>query len=111
MIELPDYVPVVFIFTTLATVLLFYFTITKGNIDHGRSKARFIIGLHLVWLVIQASLAMNGFYENTSGFPPRIMLALVIPLLVIVSLFIMQEGKTFMDGMSIKHLTYIHVVR
>jgi hypothetical protein len=62
------------------------------------------------WLTIQAYLANNEFYTNsTEEFPPRLIFAILPPLLLIIYLSIYQGD--FMRSLSGKWMTFFHVIR
>lgn len=109
--QLPDYISIVFILTTFATLFLFYLSVTRSTIDHSTSKAKYIVISIVLWLIFQAVLSWTGFYLNTTSYPPRLIVAVIPPLLIILALFITAEGKLFIDHMSLSYSTYIHSVR
>jgi hypothetical protein len=100
--NLPLYINLVFILTTLATAYLFY----KAS---GNSKL--CLTVMLAWLLLQALISLSGFYTFTNSFPPRFMLLTFPPLLLIVIIFLSSKGKIFTDSLNIKTLTYLQTVR
>ena len=106
--NLPFYVPLLFIFTTLLTVIFFISAIAKNNSTKTVITALIII---CIWLGIQTILALNNFYTVTNTIPPRFFLLVGPPLLVIIILFVTQAGRRFIDSLSLKILTQLHVVR
>ncbi len=100
--NLPLYISVVFGLTTLITVGIFY----KAT---NYSKTTLII--LLVWLAVQAFIAMSGFYTVTDSIPPRFLLLALPPLLVIIGLFATPKGREFIDSLDIKTLTILHIIR
>ena len=112
MIEnLPILIPLVFVLTTAATLLLLYYAVTRSTIFHAQSKAMYIVLFNVLWLIIQAILAWNGFYQDTKSLPPKFIFAIGPPLLIIIFLFITYEGKLFIDHMSLVRITYLNTVR
>ena len=111
--NLPFYISLTFGITTFATLFLFIRTLRHSDSEPTRKTAMPIfIGL-TIWLIIQAVLTLNNFYNsNTSLFPPKIMLAGILPaLLAVVLLFLTKKGRQFIDDLPLKNLTYLHVVR
>ncbi|MEM6297431.1 MAG: hypothetical protein AAF740_01955, partial [Bacteroidota bacterium] len=112
MIEnLPFYIPLTFGLTTLATLFLFYNALRKSSDTSVSGNAiKITVGL-VLWLILQVVLSMIGVYsENLNSLPPKIFLFGLLPtILVIVWLFIFKHR--FIDGLPIKPLTYIHLVR
>ena len=113
MIEnLPTYISVVFGLTTFATLILFYFAIKNSQTDSSKSKANFIVFGLTVWLIIQAVLTLNNFYNiDTTSFPPKFLLLIIPPLLTIVILFTTKKGQNFIDSLPLINLTYLNIVR
>lgn len=109
MIEnLPLYIIIVFILSTLVTVRIFYNAVKRTSFS---SKTTKLITFVLPFLFIfQATLAVTGFYQITDSLPPRLITFAVIPSLTgIVCLFIFS--RYFIERLPLKSLTYIHTVR
>jgi hypothetical protein len=100
--NLPIYVNIVFILTTLLTVFLFY----KAT---GRSKISLVI--LVLWLLLQAVLSYVGFYTVTNTLPPRFILLALPAVLFIIFLFITAKGRAYIKNLDAKTLTLLHVVR
>lgn len=100
--NLPAYISIVFILTTLLSAGLFY------KAAHYSKAVLFIL---MCWLMIQALVAWAGFYTNTAGLPPRFILLIVPPLLAIGILFFTAKGHLFIDHLNIRTLTILHMVR
>ena len=100
--NLPVYISVVFILTTIITLLLLY------KATHYSKSV--IIGM-LLWLAAQAIIGLSGFYKVTTGIPPRFGLLLFPPLIFITIFFISKKGRQAADGFDIKLLTLLHIVR
>jgi hypothetical protein len=114
MIEnLPTYISITFALTTVATLILFYWTIKNSNAETTRKKANGILLGLMVWLIIQAVLTLNNFYNSdTNSFPPKIMLFGVVPLiLTIILLFATTKGQQFIDSLPLVNITYLNTVR
>lgn len=102
MLQLPWYIPVLFIFTLLTTIIIFY----KAT-QNSKLVAVVIAG----WIALQTTLSLSGFYTVTNGVPPRFLLLAGPPLMTIIILFISKKGWSFIDGLDINMLTLLHVVR
>jgi hypothetical protein len=100
--NLPAYVGIVFALTAFLTIWIFY-----------KATRRSIMTLILlfVWLILQGFVSLTGFYTNTSGMPPRFILLVLPPLLVIAILFATSPGRKFIDGLNPGMLTLLQVVR
>jgi hypothetical protein len=106
--DLPFYIPLLFILTTLVTILFFIAAIKKNNSNKTTLVVLIIIFL---WLLLHAILSMNGFYLVTNTLPPRFALLVAPFLLIILLLFITHPGRRFIDSLSLKILTQLHVLR
>ncbi|MFN8393377.1 MAG: hypothetical protein U0176_01745 [Bacteroidia bacterium] len=100
--NLAPYVPVVFVCTVALTLFLFL------KATHMNWRVLLVI---LPWMALQAALTLNGFYEDTSTVPPRFPLGILPTVLLIVLLFILPSGRRWIDGLDLKWLTLLHVVR
>ncbi len=100
--NLPAYISIVFGLTTILTVGLFY----KAS---NNSKATLIILLS--WLVLQTFIGLSDFYIITTTIPPRFVLLVIPPLLIITVLFSTSKGKQYINNLDIKTLTLLHVIR
>lgn len=109
MIEnLPLYIIVVFILTTLVTVRIFYNAVKRASFSSKTTKSITFVLPFL--LIFQATLAVSGFYLIVDTLPPRLISFAVIPsLLGIISLFIFS--RYFIERLPLKSLTYIHTIR
>ena len=111
--NLPTYISLIFGLTTVATLLLFTWTIRNSDSETTRKKSTSIfIGL-TIWLIIQTVLTLNNIYNtDTNSFPPKIFLTGILPtILTIVSLFATLKGRQFIDSLPLKNLTYLNLVR
>jgi hypothetical protein len=70
-----------------------------------------VIALILAWLMVQAMLAIYGFYDNNMTLPPRFVLAVGPPLLFIIILFLTKRGRKFIDSLPLSSLTWLQTVR
>jgi hypothetical protein len=100
--NLPSYISIVFILTTLFTVAMF---VRAAN---GNKTVLFILA---AWLAVHGFVAHSGFYTNTKGVPPRFMLTVGPALLGIMLLFATLKGRQFLDRLNLQALTLLHVAR
>jgi hypothetical protein len=111
--NLPTYITLIFGLTTIATLLLFSWTIRKANSELTRKKTiPIFIGLTF-WLIIQAVLTLKNIYNTeTNSFPPKILLIGILPtILTVIVLFATSKGRQFIDSLPLKNLTYLNIVR
>ncbi len=100
--NLPMYVNIVFILTTLLTIFLFY---------RATNQSAATLVIIFAWILLQAILSLAGFYTITNTFPPRFALIAPPAVLFIIGLFVAARGRLFIDSLDAKTLTLLHVVR
>lgn len=100
--NLPYYISLVFGFTTLLTVFLFY----KAA---GNSKKLLLIITG--WMLLQTVISITGFYADTSSLPPRFLLLVMPPMVFIVILFSTGRGRMLIGSLDIKYLTILNIIR
>lgn len=114
MIEnLPTFISIAFLLTTVITLVLFYWVIKSSNNETTRKKADFVLLGFIIWLIIQGFLTFNNVYNSeTSSFPPKIVLFGVAPLIfTIILLFVTKKGLQFIDSLLLENITYLNSVR
>lgn len=99
---LPLYISLVFGITLLTAIVLFY----KASYS-----SKIVLAVLFLWIIAQSLISYFGFYKLENTIPPRFALLLFPPLTMIVILFITKKGKAFIDGLNIKILTLLHVIR
>ena len=100
--NLPTYISIIFGLTTILTVILFY---------KGANNSFTTLFILLTWLVIQTIIGLSEFYTVTKTIPPRFLLLVLPPLLLIIGLFANSKGRQYIDKLDIKYLTILHVIR
>jgi len=100
--NLPIHISLLFGLTTFLTIALIY------KATHFSKITLYLI---LSWLGIQTFIGLSGFYKITDTIPPRFLLLVLPPFLMIVGLFISSKGRQFIDKLDPKILTLLHVVR
>ena len=98
----PLYTLIIFIITTGLTIYLFH-----------RATNYSAIALIIMssWLLVQALLTLSGFYLITDSIPPRGLLFVTPPLLLIIALFATAGGRRFVDKLNPGTLILIHTIR
>lgn len=109
MIEgLPGYISVVFVLTTLLTVGIFAFAIARAGLNS--RPAKFLLAFLLFWLIIQATLAYNGFFQNFDVLPPRTFVFGPLPFFILTFIYLIFFRR-FLANLPLTVLTWIHVIR
>ena len=108
--QIPNYVNMAFIATTLLTLYLVWRILKQGGLS-SRSISLCIGGI-VAWLVLHAAVALTLFYFKTVGqVPPPFALVILPTFLVIIYFFSTESGKAFMDRLVLVDLTWLSVVR
>lgn len=100
--NLPVYIGIVFGLTTILSGYIFY----KATVQSRNTGV-----ILFSWLIFQAGLGLAGFYTITDTMPPRFLLLVLPPLLLIIFLFNNARGLEFIDSLDIKILTILHTIR
>ena len=100
--QLPVYIPFTFTLTTALCIYWFY---------RASSGSFYFLTFVLLWLLAQSLVALTGFYTITTGFPPRFILLIGPAFLSVIVLFLLPQGRAWIDQLDIKTLTLIHAVR
>ncbi len=110
--NLPVYITIVFVITTLLALMFFYFSMLNATTDNSAGNARIVLSILAFWLVIHAVLSLNDFYAaDTTGVPPRLAFAILPPFVTIVLLFLTKRGLAFIDNLPIIDITYLNMIR
>jgi hypothetical protein len=110
---MPLYIAIIFIITTIATLLLLYRAAIRSAAAQTRAAANYLFIGMLLWLALQAVLTLNNVYsKNPAALPPTILLMGVLPLiLLMIILFATKKGRLFIDSLPLADITCIHIVR
>lgn len=100
--NLPKYISLFFGLTVLGTIAWFYFA--------SKSKAFLLVAIG--WTILQIILGLSGVYQDTEVIPPRMILFGICPTLIIIGItFLTSKGRTFINQINLKTLTYFHSIR
>ncbi len=73
--------------------------------------SKVVIVVSLAWLALQTAISLSGFYVASAGGPPRIVFLLLPPVGLIFTLFFVGRGRRFLDGLDLRVLTLLHIIR
>lgn len=110
MIEnLPSYISTIFILTTFLTAGIFLFAVRQTVFETVPAKLfSFVLAF---WLFFQAMLGISGFYLETNGMPPRLILFGVLPTILLIFFYFLFTRKNFIERLPLRLLTFIHIIR
>ena len=110
MLDLPLYIPIIFIGTVLATLAFLIYAIRQSKL--GQLGTNISLLFLIAWLIFQSIVSLKGFYyTDTRSVPPRFGLLIGPPLLVILLLFVTRGGRAFMDSLPLVPITLLSIVR
>ncbi|TKC65244.1 hypothetical protein FBD94_01450 [Pedobacter hiemivivus] len=89
---------IAFMIVTCLSVVLFY-------LGAGKQNKRFL--LYLCWILAIALLSWLGFFKDTTGMPPRILLVIIPAVIFVVYSF----RKIELVGLRRNYLIGIHILR
>ena len=108
---LPIYAHITFAIGLLLTLYFLGLTVKKSDeIAHQRWFYR-VFGCIAIWIIVQFYLGWSGFYRHYNEIPPRFLLAVVPPLLLIVGILFYQPALRYAKNMPLHLLTWLHIVR
>lgn len=99
--NLPLYVPIVFVLTTLFTLWFLY----------KASGSKTLAAILFFWLLLQGFIGASGFYLVSRTLPPRFLLLVGPAFLSVLLLFLLPKGRKFINALILKWLTWLHIVR
>lgn len=100
--HMPTWVELLFILTTLLTLLFFHFS---------NGKPWKITLLLVLWTTIHSVLSFSGFYLNDVTIPPRFSLVLLPPVFLIAYSLFSSQRQGVLENRDTKISTFLHVVR
>jgi hypothetical protein len=111
MTDLPIYVPLTFLLTTLATFGFIYFMVHSTQTKNERNLTMIVSTFILSWMFAVAILSINEFFLVFDSMPPRFLLAIGVPIITIIALFTKKRTRAYIKRIPITTITYIHIIR
>ena len=106
---LPPYVSIVFILTTFAAVAFLLQSTKAAGLQ--TLPAKILLFILPLWIIFQAIISIGGFYQVSNPLPPRLLVFGVLPALLLIIFYFLFFRSSFIEGMPLKLLTLLHVVR
>lgn len=100
--DLPFFSYFVFLMAVVFTFVLFLRSANYAN------TVGFIA---LLWLTVQGLLAYFGYYSDIAEKPAKFLLGIPPTLICITVIFLSKKGRMWMNGLNLKTLTLLHIVR
>lgn len=103
------YLPLTFVFTTLLTIWFLFRSARPAGLD---SKPFRLLAVFVpLWLLLTGYLATTEFYRYIDAVPPRVFVFGVLPALIIIVAYFIFFRENFIEKLSLKHLTLLHMIR
>ncbi|WP_266205891.1 hypothetical protein [Pontibacter kalidii] len=99
--NLPVFIPIIFASITAFVTWMLYKATSNSK----------VVVLALIWLGGQGILGVTDFYTVTYTLPPRMLLLVLPPLVLIAVLFVTRQGRVFIDSLHTGFLTLLHLAR
>lgn len=111
MLDIPFHITLVFILTTLYVFVTFVLSMLNGSTEKTRNRANIVMLFTLMWIIFQSTLALNRWYMDRETVPPHLAFPVITWLLLLTGLFNLEVGRKWIDALSLKTLTWIHLCR
>lgn len=111
MLEVPGHITLVFILTTFITYLMFVLSCMFAETKKIQNRAVVVALLSLLWIIFQSTLSLNAWYMDRKTVPPHLAFPVISWLVTMTPLFIVPRLKVWTDQLSLRVLTWIHIVR
>lgn len=99
---LPLYIPI-----TFGVALL----LGLGIFGKAAGYASPVVAVLVFLTIIQSALGLAGFYNDAGSLTARFPLLIMPTLVFLFSMFFYRKGRAVIDGLDIRLLTLVHVVR
>ena len=106
---LPSYVSIVFVLTTLLAIGFLVSAVRSTRRE--KLPQKLIVSFVPFWLLVTAFLSLAGFYQNFDALPPRVFVFGALAALILLTVCIFISRRDFLDRISLRSLTLLHVVR
>jgi hypothetical protein len=100
--NVPLALAIAFGFTTLIALWLF---------ARSGPRSSLVLGLLVCWSLLQAAVGLTGFYTVTDVLPPRFLLLIGPPLVLVFILFLTPRGRAYLDALDPAKLILLHAIR
>ncbi|MBD2756129.1 hypothetical protein [Spirosoma validum] len=105
--ETPVWLNASMVAITILTVGTLYVAIRRAA---AISATRFLL-VSISWMTVLGLLAYNHFFQQLNAVPPRFILVIGPPLLLIGSFFVTEKGRYWIRQLPLSVMTLLHTVR
>jgi hypothetical protein len=106
-----------FIILTIVMLVLILSELKKGiaktSLGEARRKSIFNKVLYAIigWMSLISALSLTGFLNNFSTFPPRIIIVLIVPLIVMITVTFSSATREILAHIPAKNIVRLQVFR
>lgn len=100
--NLPIYISLIFGLITLVSIWSFYYA---------AQQSKPFLGFITIWTVLITVVSYSGFFQVLHTAPPRITFGVFPAVIVMVLMFLTEQGRKFIDDIDLERLTYFHTIR
>lgn len=106
-VPIPAWLSVCFALLVILLVAGIYY----GVRNVAKKQASYLLLGCLLWLSLLVILAQNSFFLELNAVPPRFLMAVLPPFLLISVTLLRIKGRQFIDALSLRDLTWVHTIR
>lgn len=111
MLELPAFIPYIFVAITIATLLFIVAAVDKATPRKTNFTTTMVGTAIIIWLFLTALGAFYGFFEDFEARPPRLLILFAVNTIALVILFALKSSRELIKKLPITILTFIHIIR
>lgn len=111
MLDLPAFIPYLFVAITIATLLFIIAAVDKATPRKTNFTTTIVGTTIIIWLFLTALGAFYGFFEDYEARPPRLFILFMVNAIAMVVLFANKKSRALIQKLPITILTFIHIIR
>lgn len=111
MLDLPAFIPYLFVAITIATLLFIIAAVDKATPRKINFTTTIVGTIIIIWLFLTALGAYYGFFEDFEARPPRLFILFLVNAIAMIVLFANKKSRALIQKLPITILTFIHIIR
>ena len=111
--SLPIYIDAAFIGIVLVCRIGLQHLLKQSTLTFSKNSLTAIYFVVMFWLILQAFLAIKGWYaSDTNSFPNHLVkFGILPPLLCLFALLLSKKGRALLESLPLQALHAIHIIR
>ncbi|XOV94554.1 MAG: hypothetical protein ACFHWX_07580 [Bacteroidota bacterium] len=109
--NIPPYISLVFVATTLATLGFVIYSVDVALKKQKPIAFYAYTGFLITWLIATSFLASKEFFLDLDFRPPKLFPFVAFFILTGLSVFFFRTGREILQKLPITSLTYLHIIR